>query len=187
MLKILFFIFAISIIFSSCNNNNNTLNEKVLSDTTESNLLFYEIDNEILVNEIRIYMDTVEYDVKEKIVVAHISHSKDTTIYTINFANSAYFLATNPDVFFSKISEKVVCFRYGWNTDIKLSVSVAWKYLKNTFPEQYNKYHKDSIVIAPNIREISLMLKFVDKKLVDKFFTWDGETPYNWDEENNAH
>jgi len=182
MLRIILFIF---IIFYSCNNKNNIdeNNTIIVADTTATNLPFYEIDNDVLVKEIEIFLDTATIplsNVKEKILNILVKHRNDTTIYMFSYCNSAFAIVNTPFTFFSKVKGNVVVFSYLYDSEIKLSDSIKWEYLKETFLEQYNKYYKDGILIPPNLNHNSYVLKFKDKKLIDKYFLdWFNELDTN--------
>ena len=186
-MKKIFLLLLFFIIFNSCNKNEkyktsiNTCNS-IENDSSIDELIFYEINNEILVHEIKMYMDSVKYNAKEKIVNISTFQNNDTIIYSINFSNSAFALLMGPIKFFYKVNGKTVVFSYECFNDMMLPDSIVWEYFKETFPEQYNMYRRNKQSgskqsIPPNDWHHYVVLKFYGGELVDRYFS---DTGYIW-------
>ncbi len=161
MLKTILFVLAI-IIFCSCNNY------KTIPESKE--LIFYEITNEDLVHEIEMYIGSVDvHNNEEKIMNVYVIQLNDTTIYELSYATSAFGLIVNPLTIFAKVKENIVAFSYHNAKGIKMPDSLAWKYLKDYFPKEYEYYQKNNDYPPPTTGGgIEWRLTFKDGKLIDK-------------------
>ncbi len=115
MVKTFFLIFVINIVFCACNSNDHNsknINSKTKPDTSEK-LIFYEINNEDLVRQIEMYMDSINVpSIKNKIVEVYVISIEDTTIYEISYETSAFGLVTAPSTIFSKVNGNIVAISY---------------------------------------------------------------------------
>ena len=79
----------------------------------KSEMMFACVNNDILVNEIRLYIDSVNIpNLKNKIVHVCVSRIEDTTVYELNYATSAFGLISMPSTFYIKADEEIIAFSY---------------------------------------------------------------------------
>jgi hypothetical protein len=163
MVRVLIYI-VVGMLLCSCKN----LEDNSNMDKTE--ILFAHINNENLVREIRLYIDSVNTpNLKNKIVHVSISQFEDTTVYKLNYATSAFGLINTPSTFYIKADEEVIAVSYVGVQEIGLSESLAWEYLKEVFPEEFNYYQDNNdYPPPPTSREIVWILTFKGGKLIEK-------------------
>jgi len=201
MKELVFNLFIISMLICSCNSDNNRQinidnSNKIekISDTPDNKLIFYEINNEILVNEIKMYMDSInnknymkkiysstfeeewgwlesfsfKYK-KNKIVSVGITKVDDITKYIL------FYSLDPPSLFytFSKVDDIMVIIYYDNIRDIKLPDSVMWRYMKDYFPKEYKIYienkDNDKVFITSTAGGgLEWHLIFKDGILIDK-------------------
>lgn len=163
MVRVLIYIVA-SMLLCSCKNDegNNVMHK--------AEIPIAHIKNERLVREIRLYIDSVNTpNLKNKIVHVSASQFRDTTVYKLNYATSAFGLINTPSTFYVKADEEVIAFSYDGVREIGLSESLAWEYLKEVFPEEYNYYQDNNYYPPPpTSREIVWILTFKEGELIKK-------------------
>ena len=136
----------------------------------KSEMMFACVNNDILVHEIRLYIDSVNIpNLKNKIVHVCVSRIEDTTVYELNYATSAFGLISMPSTFYIKADEEIIAFSYVGVQEVGLSESSAWEYLKDVFPEEFNYYRDNNdYPPPPTSREIVWRLTFKRGKLIEK-------------------
>lgn len=163
MVRVLIYIIA-GMLLCSCKNHegNNGMHK--------TEIPFAHIKNESLVREIRLYIDSVNTpNLTNKIVHVSVSQFEDTTVYKLNYATSAFGLINSPSTFYIMADEEVIAFSYDGVQEIGLSESLAWEYLKEVFPEEFNYYQDNNdYPPPPTSREIVWILTFKEGELIEK-------------------
>jgi hypothetical protein len=163
MVRVLIYIVA-GMLLCSCKNHegNNGMHK--------TEIPFAHIKNESLVREIRLYINRVNTPtLKNKIVQVRISQFEDTTVYKLYYATSAFGLIITPSTFYTKVDEEVIAFSYDGVQEIGLSESLAWEYLKEVFPEEFNYYQvNNDYPPPPTSRGVFWILTFKEGKLIEK-------------------
>jgi len=203
----------ILIIFSACKTDGfktEFKESKKYEDTliiVNNNLIFYEIGNEILLEQIENFIDSIYIFRKEllkeegfesntkdsinfhrtinnRILQVIVRYFEDFTFYSVFYAPSSSGILNSP-TFFSKINDNIIAFsftnsRFDWNSDvgIKLPENIAWQYIKDYYPKEYETYlwNKEfseetgikKIVAPPTGFVVVMELIFRDSKLINK-------------------
>ena len=188
MKRVLIFIIA-GILLCSCNNHSGGSAMKIAefpfvqmqneslfcensNDMNIAEIPFVQIKNESLLREIRLYRENVNVpDAENKIVHVIVGQFQDTTVYLLNYATSASNVGEIPSTFYVKDDEDVIALTYSGVKEIGTSESIAWEYLKEVFPEEYEYYQKYHYFPLPGIlyeEDVWWILTFKDGELIDK-------------------
>jgi hypothetical protein len=182
MSRLFFILLLINILICSCSKDNNKtidIINKDISVVSDKELIFYDIKNEVLTKEIKMFLDSInnysymkkKYSStfeeewgwvapfkfepkKNKIVEISVTKFENVTFYTLYYP-------LNPPVSvstFSRVNNIMVNIFYGYNPDIELPDSIMWKYMKDYFPKEYEFYQKNednNMFLASNLSYIS--------------------------------
>ena len=164
MVRVFVYILVGILLLFSCKNHggNNGMHK--------AEIPFALIKNESLVREIKLYINSVNIPtLKNKIVQVSISQFEDTTVYKLYYATCAFGLIITPSTFYTKVDEELIAISYDGVKEIGLSESVAWEYLKEVFPEEFNYYQVyNDYPPPPTSREIVWILTFKEGMLIEK-------------------
>jgi len=162
MKKIFLYIFLFIITYS-CSNN------EVRKDEREANLNFYQITNEILLREVEMFLDSVSptrkfKNTEKKIMCISVMFFEDTILYTFYYPLSPYI-----DKFYSKVNDNIIAIDFYQARDFILSDNLAWEYLKEFFPDEYDYYlENDDFPVPITGGGTEWKLLFHDGKLIKK-------------------
>lgn len=136
----IFFIVCIGVL-CSCSNNSDC--KKVF----EMDMLLYQINNEDLVHEIEMFLDSVQpsptFNVDKKFLKITVIQKVDTTLYTLYYPKSAFGMIMSTTIY-SKVKETIVALSFYGMPYIALPDSLAWQYLKEFFPKEYSYYQENN-------------------------------------------
>jgi hypothetical protein len=199
-MKKILLLLAINLIFCSCNSENNrtiNIDDKNTSGVSDKELIFYEIENEILVKEIEMFVDSSNnYDYVEKIyssmyegerfdtsdfnalnesankiVQLYVYQHGDIIDYTLCYPLYPPYSSNLPNFYFSifsKVKDIMVIISSWSMSDIKLPADIMWKYMKDYFPDDYKLYQKNKNGRMALGGGLEWHLTFKKGKLIDK-------------------
>jgi hypothetical protein len=174
MVKKYLLIFCCAMTLFSCTN---------LSFKSKKTEVTYVMDNEVLENEIALYMDSVLKN-KNKMINIKMRTISDTTCFDIRYCLSAETIIDAPSTYFINTKKGLISITYlkypSSNSFesieyFKMSIDDAWEILKDYYPEEYQYYlRNDSIVYGiPTGGGEVWRLKFKNNEYLGKEIYWE--------------
>lgn len=141
--------------------------------TNENNVVIYELNNEMVENEIIRYNDTISEH--RKMINVSVWSLNDTTCFEIRNVLNASTIIDRASTFFVNTKIGIITVSYVNPTvffrateGVRVSEKQSWDILKNYYPEEYKYYLTGEIYPITTGGCIVWKLKFVGNKYISK-------------------
>lgn len=147
--------------------------DKYKAQAEGNNLVIYELNNEIVENEIIRYNDSISKD--RHMINVSVWALNDTTCFEIRCALNGSDIINKASTFFVNTEIGIVSVSYTNPTipfreteGVKVSEEQSWDILKKYYPEEYKSYLRGEVYAITTGGSVVWSLKFINEKYVGK-------------------